>query len=1017
VIDAANLLKTYLQSLLEVTQAHGASLGVGTPVGGAVEPLLIHVGAGTPLPELDDSTAVQKLIATAADDNTGPVVVRSSRAGEGILIGLRQQVVDDLAAEAGAERHDRRRRSDEEEYSEETPSTWIGLRFPPGTPPPSTLQDDPSVVQLLRLGVVLANHSGQVSSVFQDPVTGLPDRPGFQALIDSRLAIATRKKRPLTLLLVNPDNFAPINEMFGREAGDDIIQEFSRRLRNVLRTSDPIARYGGVIFAVVLEDTEVKVAISVAEKLLNHLSESAFLDGAVRLASSIGLSHYDGTDERVEQSHDLIRQAEQALNAAKRDGGGRIALWDRDSANAEEGAFDRLAGLFTANLSKDYRNMVLLWEALSAIASAEHFETLADQIAERLYATFKPDRIGLFARGSEGTLDLLRGMTRQLNTAEGQRHVETVELVTEKRDLIEAAMQEQEPYREVFPDSSGGVVESYAVPLVVGQNSLGCLYLDGREGLLQMDSSDVVFLQALASQIGVALDRSQLAEAERSHQEQQQRLLRAELNDLRHALQLSKLAYRSGEMEALVSTARRVAPTDATVLVTGESGTGKELISKTLHELSNRRQEPFVIVDCGAIASTLIESELFGAEKGSYTGAQARRRGRLAEADGGTVLLDEIGELPLEVQTKLLRFVQEKQFTPIGSTRPRHVDVRIIAATNRDLSKEVAEGRFREDLYYRLNVVRLQVPPLRSRPDDILHLARHFLETFSVQYQKPVHGITPETEQLMLSYSWPGNIRELQNRLMQAVILAEGPSIEPHDLGIPLDEMPSPAAPVAGNGASQESRPGLSRPTNYASPATSYASPAPSAPAAHGQNRPTARFSSHAPEYPTGAAIESNGHSAEGRCSSETLRACMGRQIDIAAAASPVPAIPLGRWLSDDLILAADRSANSVARAGASIIGIPETTFRRRIRKAASKESAGLAPRSNEWHEVRELLDELVRNPPADEEDLTKYAENLLLAEILLRYPDNIRVGSSLLGVTAPTYRRRVAQFEALQEK
>ena len=179
-------------------------------------------------------------------------------------------------------------------------------------------------------------------------------------------------------------------------------------------------------------------------------------------------------------------------------------------------------------------------------------------------------------------------------------------------------------------------------------------------------------------------------------------------------------------------TAHRVADTDATVLITGESGTGKEMFAQTIHQMSNRRSRPFVIVDCGAIPATLIESELFGHERGAFTGAQTRSLGRLAQADGVLILLDEIGELPLDMQSKLLRFVQEKQFTMVGSPVARHVDVRVLAATNRDLQREVSSGRFRGDLYHRLNVIPL-LSPLRERPEDVLELARHFLDNFAPQ--------------------------------------------------------------------------------------------------------------------------------------------------------------------------------------------------------------------------------------------------------------------------------------------
>ena len=238
-------------------------------------------------------------------------------------------------------------------------------------------------------------------------------------------------------------------------------------------------------------------------------------------------------------------------------------------------------------------------------------------------------------------------------------------------------------------------------------------------------------------------------------------------------------------MNELLSRARRVAATDTTVLITGESGTGKERLAQTVHQLSARRAKPFVIVDCGAIPATLIDSELFGHERGAFTGAQQRSLGRLAQADGGTVLLDEIGELPLDVQSRLLRFVQEKTISMVGGTRARTVDVRIIAATNRRLEDEVRAGRFREDLFYRLNVVRLHIPPLRERPDDVRLLAEHFARSFAAEQRKPVPGSRPRPRRACSAHAWPGNVRELQNVILQAVVLSEGDRLEVADLSLP----------------------------------------------------------------------------------------------------------------------------------------------------------------------------------------------------------------------------------------
>jgi len=232
------------------------------------------------------------------------------------------------------------------------------------------------------------------------------------------------------------------------------------------------------------------------------------------------------------------------------------------------------------------------------------------------------------------------------------------------------------------------------------------------------------------------------------------------------------LVYSSKVMENLINQASLFARSDAPVLITGESGSGKELLARFIHRESGRKGE-FVAVNCGALPKELFEAELFGYEKGAFTGATSSKKGLVEEAEGGTLFLDEIGELPLELQPKLLRFLQEGEFRRVGSTKLRKADVRIVAATNRNLKRMVEEGKFREDLYYRLSVLTLNIPPLRERPEDIPVLIEHFLRKYSEKYSKEVK-ITPEALELLLSYSYPGNVRELENLIHRLVILSRG---------------------------------------------------------------------------------------------------------------------------------------------------------------------------------------------------------------------------------------------------
>ena len=257
----------------------------------------------------------------------------------------------------------------------------------------------------------------------------------------------------------------------------------------------------------------------------------------------------------------------------------------------------------------------------------------------------------------------------------------------------------------------------------------------------------------------------------------------------------TEILGRSPAITSMLSMIRTVAPTEATVLITGESGTGKELVARALHAQSLRKDEPLVTVNCAALAETLLESELFGHEKGAFTGADKRREGRFKQADRGTLFLDEIGEMPIGVQAKLLRALQQGEIQRVGSDKSEHVDVRVIAATNRDLRKEVEERRFREDLYFRLNVISLEVPPLRQRKEDIPLLAAHFLSHYAERNHKNVKGFSAQCMDMLLHYDWPGNVRELQNAVERAVILCTGEYVTGPELPVNIAKLAAEAMP------------------------------------------------------------------------------------------------------------------------------------------------------------------------------------------------------------------------------
>src|SRR5579883_48510 len=333
-----------------------------------------------------------------------------------------------------------------------------------------------------------------------------------------------------------------------------------------------------------------------------------------------------------------------------------------------------------------------------------------------------------------------------------------------------------------------GVKSMCHLPLVTHKGVLGVLTLGSLEERAFSDE-EVEFLTRVASQVAIAVENSI---AYRQIAELRDQLAREKLyleDEIRTELKFEEIIGKSDALRRLLAQVETVAPTDSTVLIYGETGTGKELIARALHNLSSRKANAFVKLNCAAIPTGLLESELFGHEKGAFTGAISQRTGRFELANRGTVFLDEIGEVPLELQPKLLRVLQEREFERLGSTRTLRTDARLIAATNRDLSAMVENQTFRSDLYYRLNVFPVRVPALRERRDDIPMLVRHFVQQFSRRTNRTIETIPSETMKALVRYDWPGNIRELQNVIERSVIISQGPVLK-----VPLGDLKSRVA-------------------------------------------------------------------------------------------------------------------------------------------------------------------------------------------------------------------------------
>lgn len=322
-----------------------------------------------------------------------------------------------------------------------------------------------------------------------------------------------------------------------------------------------------------------------------------------------------------------------------------------------------------------------------------------------------------------------------------------------------------------------GLSSAISVPLISGDKVLGAVYLDRRNKNNPFMDSDLIFLIAFAKQIVKGLEVSLEIEDLEERLEERPKI---EFNELRQLFKSDDLVGTGNKLFTVLKLASKVSATDASILVLGENGTGKELLARAIHANSSRKDKPFIAVNCGAIPSELLESELFGYDSGAFTGAVKSKPGRMEIADGGTIFLDEIGEMGINLQAKLLRVIQTKEIERLGSVQIKKIDVRFIAATNRDLSQMIAEKLFREDLYYRLKVIEIILPPLRERREDIQELANHFLKKYSGDSNK--YSLSDEALEILEQYNWPGNIRELENIIQRAIILSKSEIISKDDM-------------------------------------------------------------------------------------------------------------------------------------------------------------------------------------------------------------------------------------------
>ncbi len=473
------------------------------------------------------------------------------------------------------------------------------------------------------------------------------------------------------------------------------------------------------------------------------------------------------------------------FDSAPTPGGATVVLRKQDAIYLQPARLHALGAT-----ERTVRDLNVLLNFSKSLNSVHGLAALQQKALEAVLEISPADRAAILLReeGTEGFTSVV-GWDRRLGPNRPIQISQTIlhQVLEENLAVLSNDVPRDETFREAESLLEPQVRAVLAVPLEVQDKLLGALYLDTSSQGARFDSALLELVTALGNVAALAIENA--SRLERLGDEN--RRLQQELN-IQHSM-----VGESQPMREVYQFVSRVAARESTVLIQGESGTGKELVARAIHCNSGRADRPFVAINCAAIVDTLLESEFFGHEKGAFTGAVAQKKGKLEMAEGGTVFLDEVGELAAPLQAKLLRVLQEREFERVGSTRPIKLDVRLITATNVDLNEASRSGKFRQDLYYRLNVVSIEIPPLRKRTEDIPLLAAYFTARYSEKVKRRVAGISPKARACLLRYPWPGNVRELENAIERAVVLGSTELILPEDLPDSiLEETASSGEPV-----------------------------------------------------------------------------------------------------------------------------------------------------------------------------------------------------------------------------
>lgn len=880
----------------------------------------------------------------------------------------------------------------------------------------SVLSERARLINTLLKGLVVTLSSidmiDHYRKLTKDSLTNLKSRSALQRGIDERIAHSG-----IALCMIHCIDFQHVNRKFGQAKGDSVLREIAKTIQKYSRSDDLSGRFGGALFGIAIQAKTVNEGHQLASKLQKALHQQTFLQNALRLGFNVGVAFVSQEEDQLDNTSTsslLINRAEQALKAAQNANKPSIVQWEPDKFRLDEQEFNYLGGIFTPDNVTNYRNMLLLWDISSIIADEHTFVRLIKKVIERLAFTFEFTYAGIVSlpgKPEAANYGFELTNTTDIKECDWQDY-EYSELLQNTAELAISNSQHTEHTEDTL--------NALVIPL--GTDTQECFFIMGDNDLLDLTHDTVMLFVGFARQLGKALNRSQLEDQLNKNLEQQNAKLAQELLELKAGLKSSALVYRSSKMQKIVEQTQRAAQTDATILVTGESGTGKEKLINAIHTLSERSSQALIIVDCGSIPEALIESELFGHTKGAFTGAQSDSKGKIQAANGGILVLDEIGELPLAMQPKLLRFVQEKQYTPVGSNKSHKVDVKIVAVTNRDLAFEVSQGKFRKDLFYRLNVVSLHNPPLRERVEDIELLCQHFLSKFARQFEMEKKHLSQQAISLMKAYQWPGNIRELENKLMQASLLTTSDQIEYEDLNIAIPAQVSSTTSVNQKNINGYNHQASSiqhvpddaplQPTNINNGQKHHVA------VINGDNSNTLLNGNHGkrnteqlPEaevqyaMPHGQDDLAQGTLNPSQWHAEYSNAVSGllNSMDMRSMLS----ISIGSVIELVLLKAAQKQCKSLAKT-AVLLQLPISTTRRRLQKDLPNMIS--LQQDNNWKRIDSLLDMIVHADVIIHSPVDAIKE-LNAREILALHANNMSLASQLMGVSEPTMYKLRKQF------